>query len=174
MARARRRIQCFEPIADRRARLLILGSMPGIASLAAAQYYAHPRNAFWPMLEAVWGIPAAAPYAQRVRAVKEARIAIWDVLASCHRPTSLDSDIEPGSIITNDFAGFFAAHPGIELVAFNGGTAAALFRRHVLPGLPAPYRELEMRQMPSTSPAHARLRLADKQRAWSELARSLA
>jgi hypoxanthine-DNA glycosylase len=168
--RARGRIECFAPIADRRARLLILGSMPGIASLSAGQYYAHPRNAFWPMLEAVWGIPAAASYELRVRAVKDARIAIWDVLASCKRHSSMDSDIEPASVVTNDFGGFLAAHPGIELIAFNGGTAATLFRRHALPGLPARYRGLDMRQMPSTSPANARLTLAAKRRAWAALA----
>lgn len=172
MARTRRPIECFAPIADRRARLLILGSMPGIASLAAQQYYAHPRNAFWPMLEAVWGIPAAAPYESRVLAVKEARIAIWDVLASCHRRTSLDSDIVPASMVANDFAGFLQGHPDIGRIAFNGGTAATLFRRLVLPTLPERWRGIDMRQMPSTSPAHARLTLADKRRAWAALAQS--
>lgn len=170
MPRGRRPIQCFAPVADPRARLLILGSMPGIASLSAAQYYAHPRNAFWPVLEAVWGIPAAAPYDERVHAMKEARIAIWDVLASCHRRTSLDSDIVPESMVTNDFAGFLAGHPDIGCIAFNGGTAASLFRRLVLPTLPARWRDVELRQMPSTSPANARLSLADKRRAWAELA----
>lgn len=170
MAARKRPIECFPPIADRRARLLILGSMPGIASLTAGQYYAHPRNAFWPMLESVWGIPADAAYESRVHAVKEARIAIWDVLASCHRRSSLDSDIVPASMITNDFAAFFAAHPGIERVAFNGGTAATLFHRLVLPALPGRWHRLDLRQMPSTSPANARLTLADKRRAWAALA----
>jgi double-stranded uracil-DNA glycosylase len=159
----------FAPISDRRVTLLILGSMPGIASLAASQYYAHPRNAFWPVLAGIWDIPATAPYAQRVRAVKAAGIAIWDVLGACQRRSSLDSDIEPASIQVNDFAGFFRRHPAVKAIAFNGGTAASLFRRHVLAGLPAAYRDLPMHQLPSTSPANARLTLQDKLRAWSVL-----
>lgn len=143
--------------------------MPGIASLQAGQYYAHPRNGFWPIMESLWNIPAAASYAVRERAVKQAGIAIWDVLASCQRRSSLDSDIEPRSIAVNDFAGFFRTHSAIRAIAFNGGTAAQLFRRHVLPGLDASLRELPMLQLPSTSPAHARLSLADKQLAWSAL-----
>lgn len=164
-------IRSFAPVADRRARLLILGSMPGIASLDAGQYYAHPRNGFWPLLESLWDIPSAAGYAARTSAVRRAGIAIWDVLASCRRRSSLDSDIDPDSVVVNDFAGFFRTHPGIRTVAFNGGTAALLFRRHVLASLPAPYRDLPLLQLPSTSPANARLTLADKQRAWSALQR---
>jgi hypoxanthine-DNA glycosylase len=152
--------------------VLILGSMPGIASLQAGRYYAHPRNAFWPVLESIWGIPAAAGYAQRVHAVKQAGIAIWDVLASCTRRSSLDSDIDPASIAINNFAGFFRTHAQIRVIAFNGGTAAQLFRRHVLPGLDAPLQDLPMLQLPSTSPANARLTLEDKRRAWSVMADS--
>lgn len=163
-------MQGFAPIADRRARLLILGSMPGIASLRAGQYYAHPRNGFWPVLESVWNISATDRYPARVRAVKQAGIAIWDVLASCRRRSSLDSDIDPGSIVVNDFAGFFRAHTALQAIAFNGGAAARLFRRHVLPGLATRLRDLPMLQLPSTSPANARPTLADKRRAWSALA----
>src|SRR5262245_9622187 len=112
--------------------------MPGAASLQAGQYYAHPRNAFWPVLEAVWGIPATEDYAGRVHAAQQAGIAIWDVLASCKRRSSLDADIERGSIVVNDFAAFLHGHPAIRAIAFNGGTAAQLFRRHVLPGLAVP------------------------------------
>jgi double-stranded uracil-DNA glycosylase len=144
--------------------------MPGIASLEAHRYYAHPRNAFWPILESVWGIPADAGYDSRVRAVKQAGIAIWDVLASCRRRSSLDSDIEQASIVPNNFEAFFRRHPAIRAIAFNGGTATQLFRRHVLPGLAPALQELPMLQLPSTSPANARLRLADKMRAWAVLA----
>jgi TDG/mug DNA glycosylase family protein len=163
------RLRSFAPVAARDARLLILGSMPGIASLQAGQYYAHPRNGFWPVMESLWGVPAAEVYAARVRAVKQAGVAIWDVLASCRRRSSLDSDIDPDSIEVNDFACFLRAHPAIRLIAFNGGTAAKLFRRHVLPGLDAPARDLPLLQLPSTSPANARLSLAAKRRAWSVL-----
>jgi len=144
--------------------------MPGMASLQAGQYYAHPRNGFWPILEAVWEIPSTASYHSRVRAARNAGIAIWDVLARCQRPSSLDSDIKPDSIRVNDFTGFFRTHPSIQILAFNGATAAQLFRRHVLPQLAAPWNELPMRQLPSTSPANARITLADKRRAWAALA----
>jgi len=163
----------FAPASSSRARLLILGSMPGAASLQAQQYYAHPRNAFWPILEAVIGIPANAPYQNRVRAAKRAGIAIWDVLAGCRRRSSLDSHIEGDSIVVNDFAGFFRSHPDIGCIAFNGAAAATLYRRHVLPVLDLPARELPRIQLPSTSPANARLTLADKRRAWALLARQL-
>jgi TDG/mug DNA glycosylase family protein len=163
----------FAPIGDSRATLLILGSMPGAASLAAHQYYAHPRNAFWPMLEAVWGIPAALDYATRVRAVVAARIAIWDVLASCQRASSLDADIEHGSIVVNDFEGFFRRHPQISMIAFNGSTAQLLYRRHVMPSLPTELRQIPALRMPSTSPAHAALSLQRKVQRWRELRRAV-
>jgi double-stranded uracil-DNA glycosylase len=164
----------FAPIADARARLLILGSMPGMASLHADEYYAHPRNGFWPIMESVWSIPATASYAARTRAVKRAGIAIWDVLASCRRSSSLDSDIDAGSMVVNDFTGFLQTHASIHAIAFNGGTAARLFHRHVLPGLGIAWRQIPMLRLPSTSPAHARLSLADKRRAWAALAIHLA
>jgi hypoxanthine-DNA glycosylase len=164
-------LQGFAPIADRHATLLILGSMPGAASLAANQYYAHPRNAFWPMLEAVWGI-TAPDYAARVRAVRAAGIAIWDVLASCRRSSSLDADIERGTIVVNDFTRFFRRHPRIRLIAFNGATAQTLYRRHVLPTLPESLRQIPALRMPSTSPAHAALSLQHKTQRWRELRRA--
>jgi double-stranded uracil-DNA glycosylase len=110
---ARRRgpvLQGFAPIGDRHATRLILGSMPGAASLDAARYYAHPRNAFWPMIEAVWNIPVALDYAARVRALRAAGVSVWDVLANCRRSSSLDAHIEQDSIVVNDFAGFFRRH----------------------------------------------------------------
>jgi len=143
--------------------------MPGIASLQAGEYYAHPRNAFWPVLASIIGFPAGASYAARIRAVRCADIAIWDVLAGCRRRTSLDSDIDPDSIVVNDFGAFFRTHPAIRLIAFNGGTAAQLFRRHVLRGLASQWQCIPLLQMPSTSPANARLSLVDKRRAWSVL-----
>lgn len=144
------------------ARVLILGSMPGQASLAAGQYYAHPRNAFWPILAAYCGVPADAPYAERVAALSRSRIALWDVLQSCTRPGSLDSaisDPEP-----NDFAGLFRRCPQVDTILFNGGAAAALFARHVLPGLANPPAQRII--LPSTSPAHAAKSLVAKQVAW--------
>ncbi|MFO1409797.1 MAG: DNA-deoxyinosine glycosylase [Steroidobacteraceae bacterium] len=164
----------FPPVARRDARLLILGSMPGAASLAAGEYYAHPRNAFWTIVGGLGGAAADARYARRTAALRATRIALWDVIASCRRRGSLDAAIERGSVRVNDFAGFLARHPRIACVAFNGGTAEALFRRHVLPRLAAAgtARPLRLLRLPSTSPAHAGLTLARKRAAWHRALRA--
>lgn len=160
----RRRVQSFPPIANRRATVLILGSMPGAASLAAKQYYAHPRNAFWPIMTTLLKLDKNASYAARVAALKAARIAVWDVFASCLRDGSLDSSIELGSHTVNDFVSFFASHPHIERVFFNGAAATQCFKREVMPVLNA--LDFDCRQLPSTSPAHATLRFEKKLVAW--------
>jgi double-stranded uracil-DNA glycosylase len=159
----------FAPIARSDASLLILGSMPGGASLAAKQYYAHPRNAFWPMIEAVWGIQRSLPYVTRVRAVRTQSIAIWDVLEQCRRHTSLDADIDAASVIVNDFGQFLRRHRHVRQIAFNGGGAESLYVRHVLPTLPPPMQQIARIRLPSTSPAHARLSLEAKVKAWKTL-----
>lgn len=140
--------------------------MPGEASLAAGQYYAHPRNQFWPILGALLGFEPGIPYAQRVRAVGEARIAVWDVLQSCERPGSLDSRIVRDSIEPNHFATLFARCSGIRRVCFNGAMAEESFRRHVLPTLEA--GAMEFVRLPSTSPANASMSAARKLAAWRE------
>src|ERR1035437_10981505 len=101
------RVNSFEPIEDRSAEILILGSMPGRASLAADQYYAHAQNGFWRIMSELLRFDATAPYSVRVRALKAARIALWDVLHSCLREGSLDSMIERDTQIANDFRTFF-------------------------------------------------------------------
>jgi TDG/mug DNA glycosylase family protein len=155
----------FPPISLPDARLLILGSMPGQASLAARQYYAHPRNAFWPIMGRLLGFDPAAAYADRATALRAAGIALWDVVHSCARPGSLDASIDRDSARINDFAAFFAAHPGISQVFFNGATAESLFRKAVLPSLAAPP---DLLRLPSTSPAHAALSFERKLAAWQE------
>jgi len=157
-------IHSFAPIAAPDATLLILGSMPGKASLLANQYYAHPRNAFWPIMGELFGADPAMPYARRVRVLEHAGVAVWDVLASCTRGSSLDSDIDENSIVPNDFASFFRAHPRIERVFFNGAKAEASFRRHVPGSLVATTLRFEC--LPSTSPANASWSHARKLRAW--------
>lgn len=155
---------CFEPAANPDAKILILGSMPGRESLAANQYYAHKRNAFWKIMADLFGFERDAPYEVRLDALKAARIALWDVLQSCTRVGSLDAKIDPGSITVNDFPGFFRTHPQIRAVLFNGATAESTYRRYVLPavaGIPVGYRRL-----PSTSPAHAALSYEQKLRLW--------
>lgn len=164
MPRNRFRIHGFPPVTGRDAHTLILGSMPGQASLDAGRYYAHPRNAFWPILCDLLGLDPDATYAARTRALARAGLALWDVVASCERAGSLDAAIVPGSIIANDFAGFLARHHRITRVCFNGGTAERLFRRHVLPDL----RNFDatLIRLPSTSPAHAAMTLARKRERW--------
>ena len=164
-----RRVRSFPPLEDRHARVLVLGSMPGAASLAAGQYYAHPRNHFWPIMGRLFGAGPDLPYAKRVRRLKSCGIAVWDVLESCVRPGSLDADIEESSIAVNDFARFFDAHPGISAVFFNGAKAESAYRRHVLKGLPPPACRLPVHRLPSTSPAHAALSLEGKLAAWEQL-----
>lgn len=161
-------VQSFPPIAAPDAGCLILGTMPGAASLRAGEYYAHPRNAFWPVMEHALGIGRHLPYAERTRALAAARIALWDVLARCVRTTSLDSDIDPGSVVANDFADFLERHAGVRLILFNGGEARRLFERHVAATLPPARRAIARRQLPSTSPTNARLDLAAKCAAWQE------
>lgn len=146
-------VTSFPPLSRPGATVLILGSMPGVASLAAQQYYAHPRNHFWPIMAALLGFDAAAPYAERVGALTGAGIAVWDVLQSCVRPGSLDSAIQSGSRVPNDFAVFFSTHPHVRVVGFNGVEAQKSFNTYVLPGLQA-VAGLHFVRLPSTSPAH--------------------
>jgi len=155
----------FLPIADRRARVLILGSMPSEASLAAGEYYAFRHNQFWRIAGEICGVAPDAPYARRKAALKRRGIALWDVLHSCVRPGSLDSAIRDDTLRANDFAAFLAAHPRIRCVCFNGRKAESAWRRHVLPTLPAT-RMLEYTLLPSTSPAHAGMGYRSKLRAW--------
>src|SRR3954451_23432881 len=108
------RICSFPPLESATACTLILGTMPGAASLRAGQYYAHPRNAFWTIIGELLGFDARLDYAARIDHLAAARIAVWDVLQSCERPGSLDSNIDRQSVVPNDFPGFFAAHPRIE------------------------------------------------------------
>ncbi|MGD2129448.1 MAG: DNA-deoxyinosine glycosylase [Lysobacterales bacterium] len=159
------RIQGFPPIEDAGARTLILGSMPSRESLARHRYYAHPRNAFWPILSSLLQLPEAG-YEQQAEQVARRGIAIWDVLKTCVRSTSLDSDIEEGSVEVNDFPGFYASHPGIERIFFNGAKAESLYLRHVLPALESHQARLPHCRLPSTSPANAAMSMQQKREAW--------
>ncbi|MEX2343012.1 MAG: DNA-deoxyinosine glycosylase [Steroidobacteraceae bacterium] len=165
MRRGRPRLHGFPPITGRAARVLVLGSTPSEASLAAEQYYAYRHNQFWRITGAICGFDASAPYSRRKAALKRAGIALWDVIGSCVRKGSLDASIEQDSIRVNDFAAFLAAHPEIERICFNGRKAESAWRRHVARQLP-PGRKLEYRLLPSTSPAHAGMSYLRKLRIW--------
>ncbi len=158
-------IQGFPPICRSDAHTLILGSMPSRESLAKQQYYAHPRNSFWPIVTGLLGI-ATTDYANRTLQLTEGGIAIWDVLQACTRHSSLDSDIDDRSMVTNDFRTFFEEHPGITRVFFNGAKAESVYRRHVLPGLPARQAEIGLHRLPSTSPANAAMTVEGKFEQW--------
>ena len=122
----------FEPVIDANTRLLILGSLPGDASLRAAQYYGHPQNAFWRLIGGVIGRDLAAlAYDHRLAALKAARIGLWDVIASAERPGSLDAAIRRPEAA--DLRGLTASLPDLRAVAFNGGKAARLGRAVLTP-----------------------------------------
>ncbi|MDX1460527.1 MAG: DNA-deoxyinosine glycosylase [Xanthomonadales bacterium] len=158
----------FPPIADGDATTLVLGTMPSQASLAAGQYYAHPRNAFWSIMGRLFDFDPKAPYPERVCELQRAHVAVWDVIASCRRPGSLDSDIDATSVVVNDFSGLLDECGEIRTIAFNGRTAQALFGKHVrqLTGNAKRYRCLAL---PSTSPAHAAMHFETKLERWSVL-----
>lgn len=154
----------FPPVLGRAPRVLILGSLPGRASLAAGEYYAQPRNAFWKIMGAVCGASPALAYADRLTRLQRAGIALWDVLHAAERPGSLDADIVAASEQLNDIAGLLQRHPTITLVACNGQKAAASLSRHVVPALPE--GRIAMVTLPSTSAAHATLGFDDKLERW--------
>jgi TDG/mug DNA glycosylase family protein len=164
--------RCFPPIARRDAHTLVLGSLPGQRSLQMQQYYAHPQNAFWKLVGAIFGMETTAPYERRVQVLQRNRVALWDVLAAAERPGSLDSSIVHVSALANDFATFFRAHPRIRRVFFNGRKAEEMYRRFVLPGLGEEFAYIRYQGLPSTSPAHAGMTFAKKLDRWRTIKES--
>ena len=156
----------FPPVANKDARLLILGSMPGQRSLAEHQYYAHPRNSFWPIICRLFNNDNTPDYGQKQRLLLNNHIALWDVLKKCQRKGSLDADIDPRTIELNDFRSFFSRRPEIKAVFFNGARAERLFRKGVLQALNQTAPALDYHGLPSTSPAHATLGFAEKYDRW--------
>ena len=157
-------IHSFPPIENSTANILILGSMPGKESLRAGQYYAHRRNAFWPIMGELVGAMPTLPYQARAEILRDAGIALWDVLASCTRISSMDSDIDESSICPNDFESFFRSHRDITGVLFNGTMAEKCFLKWVQPVLEP--RPLHYQRLPSTSPANATMPYHRKLEAW--------
>ena len=149
------------PVIGASTRLVVLGSFPGVASLKAGQYYAHPRNQFWPMLSAMWDIELQAlPYADRLQHMLSHGLGLWDVYASCQREGSLDSAIVQPQL--NDLAGLRQRAPQLQAVAHNGGESARAMRHtQALGGI--------VHQLPSTSPANASWSFARKLAAWRQV-----
>jgi hypoxanthine-DNA glycosylase len=153
-------LQGLAPVIAPHTRLLVLGSFPSVASLQAQQYYAHPRNHFWPILSALWGTDLRAlPYAERIAFVRDKGLGIWDVYARCRREGSLDSAIEEAEL--NDLPGLKRRAPRLHAIAHNGGESARTMR--ITRGLGLPVWRL-----PSTSPANASWSFERKLAAWRE------
>jgi hypoxanthine-DNA glycosylase len=151
------------PVARSDARLFILGSLPGDASLAAGRYYAHPRNSFWRLVGGVIGEDLQVlDYPERLERLMDNRIGLWDVVAHATRRGSLDQAIRGAG--HNPLADYLAGFPDLEAVAFNGRTAAALGRR-----LLGREERLTLIELPSSSPANTRP-FAEKARAWGRIA----
>ena len=159
-------VQSFAPVIGENPRILILGSMPGVASLDAVQYYAHPRNAFWSIMAELFHIDAGADYAQRIEQISRQPVVLWDTLQSCYRPGSLDSAITRNSVQANDIPGLLQELPQIRAIACNGAASADYFRKLVLPKIPS---SIELLKMPSTSPANAAMNFTQKLAAWRRL-----
>ncbi len=161
----------FAPVVSGNAKVLILGSMPSVASLVRQQYYGHPRNAFWPIMGVLFGAAPELCYQQRKEILMENGIAVWDVLQGCNRLGSSDSNIKLASIKINDFVDFFAEYEFIERVFFNGAMAEKLYKKYVLPTLNQRFAYLDYQRLPSTSPAYATLKLEEKIEAWKVIKR---
>ena len=163
----------FPPISAPDARVLVLGTMPSIASLAKQQYYAHAQNAFWPIMGRLFGAGRDVAYDERKRILCEKGLAVWDVLRECYRAGSLDTAIRVDSEAANDLAAFFRRHRRIEIVFFNGQKAETAYRRHALPQVEKLGRKFSYLRLPSTSPAHAGRTFEQKLAAWRAVSRAL-
>jgi hypoxanthine-DNA glycosylase len=152
----------FPPFADARSRVLVLGTLPGEESLRRREYYAHPRNLFWPIVFALFDAAPPASYDERVAFIAGRGIALWDVVESGQRLASADATIRAER--PNAIGDLLDAHPEIRTVAFNGSGARRLHDRHFVRRPALVYLHL-----PSTSPAYASMGFAEKLARWSEL-----
>ena len=152
-------IHCFPPIVDENCRVLVLGSMPSVTSLERQQYYGHKQNYLWPMMFQIFEEPYSDDYAVKRQLLLRHHVALWDVLASCEREGSLDSNITDE--VCNAIPALLAEHPAIKYLLFNGGKAFQSFKRN----FPALLEQMDYYQMPSTSPAHT-MKRAQKLQKW--------
>jgi TDG/mug DNA glycosylase family protein len=161
------RIHGFQPLVGECPQVLILGSMPSVTSLERHEYYGKAQNVFWRIMGELFGAGHDVPYEQRTSVLTAQGVAVWDVLASCVRPGSLDSAIEMNSVQVNDFTAFLNAHSAVRHIFFNGRKAEDLFRRRVMAELKDSRPDMHYYCLPSTSPAMASLSFAAKLEKWS-------
>ena len=165
--RIQMRIQSFPPLLGSEPKILVLGSMPGRRSLEMHQYYAHPRNLFWPIMGIICNAGPELAYLERLAVLQKTGIALWDVLQACERDGSLDGNIHTESEVANNLPDLLDTYPSIQAIGFNGGKAWMTFRRLVQPILKAKVREnLEFIPLPSTSPANAGISFDKKLNRW--------
>ena len=162
------RVCSIEPIIGHNPRIIILGSMPGIISINAAQYYANPRNLFWTVLADLFGMDIDCSYESKVQQIQQLPMIVWDTLKACHREGSLDSKILNTDIEANDIAALLNSYPTVQAIAFNGGASAKYFDRLVKPLIPINLN-IELLKMPSTSPANAGMKRERKLELWRRL-----
>lgn len=158
-------VESFLPIVNDRVRVLILGSMPGQASLTADQYYAHPRNSFWRIMGDILVFDFTASYEYRLEQLLKNRIGLWDVAHHCKREGSLDSNIEMSSVKPNLIHDLYKDSVELSAILFNGKKAAELYERHCNSVIPES-GEIQYYTLPSTSPANAMLSYSDKLELW--------
>ncbi len=164
-------IRGFAPLAAPDARVLILGSLPSRLSVQKKEYYGNPRNAFWRVMGELMDAGPDKPYAMRAEILQRHGVAVWDVLRTAARRGSMDAAIAMHSATANDFRGFYAEHAKLELICFNGRKAAELYKRLVAPQGISTIGAIEMKTMPSTSPAYASMTFAEKLDQWSVMRR---
>jgi hypoxanthine-DNA glycosylase len=159
-------LRSFKPIIDENSRILILGSMPGPEALRRKEYYGFPGNHFWPILFEIFDARFCEDYRKKTAFLRENRIALWDVVGACVRPTALDSHIR--NVQPNPVPALVKKYPRIQKIFLNGRLAQRLFYKYFdrVIGLPAAY-------LPSTSPAHASMSYDQKRKRWAVIKESL-
>ena len=173
MALSMTKVTGFAPLVGVAPRILILGSMPGVASLEQQEYYGKPQNAFWKIMGELFSAGPELPYQERVEQLTARGIAVWDVLASCVRPGSLDSAIDMRTAATNNFTEFLTVHGRISHVFFNGRKAEEIFQKRVWAEVACIRPDLARLCLPSTSPAMASLRFEQKLEQWRAVSSAL-
>lgn len=149
----------FPPILDRNTRILFLGSFPSIASFEQSFYYAHPRNAFWPIMEEIFNVRLKTNEAKKAFCLEKG-IGLWDVIGSCERSNSSDTNLK--NIVPNDFEKLLKEYPNIQALSFTGKKSYDLFQKH--------FKDIKIEKvlLPSTSPAHAAMKKDEKKEIYKE------